>query len=76
VDPGIYCTTRRCILVPCLQVFGETRDPSFSPKLVPADFFLLPKNADAIKGTRFKTASSIQRTDERTEGGTGRSVLY
>jgi hypothetical protein len=39
--------------------------PSSSTKLELADFFLLPKLKIVMKGTRFKTVSSIQQTVTR-----------
>jgi hypothetical protein len=48
--------------------------PPFSPDFTPA-IVVFSKLRFAMEGTRFENVSSIQKTDERAEGDTGRSVF-
>ena len=54
------------LVVPCAQCSGKNettavRQPSYSPDLVPADFFLLLKLKSTLKGRRFDTIDEIQK---------------
>jgi hypothetical protein len=49
--------------------------PPYFLDLAPADYFLFPKLKIAMKVTRFEAVSSIQQTEERTEGDMGRRVF-
>jgi hypothetical protein len=54
----------RALSLKCLAKRGIPMllHPPYSADLMPADFFLFPKLKAAMKGTRFKDVSSIQKT--------------
>ena len=68
-EPELGVAPRQCtssLVVPCAQFLAKNEttvvpQPSYSPDLAPADFFLFPKLKSTLKGRRVDTIDEIQK---------------